>query len=129
MQYKLRQLPAYLFNSNVNSLAAGKLPHHHACGRSRVASCSVDRYPLQAQLRFPGAFLLQATFPKVLVEGAGAPRAVWTEIRSKSNSSDMLVDVIWENKTATRLPETLWVRCAGVWVSLEYGYPLSTGIP
>lgn len=57
---------------------------------------------------------LQATFPEEVVQQAGAPAAIWTELRSPAGSSDLFVDVIWENKTATRLPETLWVRCAHV---------------
>ncbi len=54
---------------------------------------------------------MQARFPAAAVEEAGAPQAIWTEIRSPADSQALFVDVIWENKTATRLPETLWVRC------------------
>lgn len=54
---------------------------------------------------------LQATFPAAVVSLAGAPQALWTEIRSPANSPDLHIDVVWENKTATRLPEVLWLRC------------------
>ncbi|GAB4813534.1 hypothetical protein N2152v2_000580 [Parachlorella kessleri] len=75
----------------------------------------------------------KAAFPRALVKEAGAPRAVWTEIRSPPNSSDLLVDVIWENKTATRLPEALWVRWRPSldsvdptsWVLHKLGQPIS----
>eukprot|EP00884_Botryococcus_braunii_P018962 jgi/Botrbrau1/574/Bobra.0010s0040.1 len=43
------------------------------------------------------------------VKHVGAPQAVWLDIRSKENDRDLYIDVILANKTATRLPEALWV--------------------
>ena len=54
--------------------------------------------------------VLEAAFDKGLVRHAGAPAAVYYEITSPSDSDDLFIDVILENKTATRLPEALWLR-------------------
>lgn len=52
----------------------------------------------------------QAAFDPAAVQLAGAPRFVWTELRSAPGSRDLEVDVTWESKTATRLPEATWLR-------------------
>jgi hypothetical protein len=44
-----------------------------------------------------------------LVTDAGAPVAVYLEIISNDSSDDLFIDVILENKTATRLPEAAWL--------------------
>jgi hypothetical protein len=80
--------------------------------------------------------VVESAFPEDLVAQAGAPAAVWTEIRSLPGSNDLLVDVIWENKTATRLPEALWVawrpdpRAAAdpaTWTLSKMGQPVRPG--
>lgn len=50
----------------------------------------------------------RALFDEDLVSRAGAPRAIWTEIKSVGDR--LMFDVIWEDKTPTRLPEALWLR-------------------
>ncbi|KAL6772128.1 hypothetical protein ACKKBG_A29040 [Auxenochlorella protothecoides x Auxenochlorella symbiontica] len=73
----------------------------------------------------------RSTFPAHFVGRAGAPAAVWTEVRALPGSDGLLVDILWENKTATRLPETLWVRWspsevdAQSWVMYKLGTPVS----
>jgi len=47
---------------------------------------------------------------KSLVNEAGAPAAVYLEITSPANSNELFIDVIMENKTATRLPEATWFQ-------------------
>ncbi|KIZ02961.1 hypothetical protein MNEG_4996 [Monoraphidium neglectum] len=49
-------------------------------------------------------------FPRSLVRDAGAPAAAWMVLHSPPDSDVLLVTVAWQNKTATRLPEALWVR-------------------
>jgi hypothetical protein len=43
-----------------------------------------------------------------LLLDAGAPASVFLEITSPAGSTDLFIDVILENKTATRLPEATW---------------------
>ena len=52
--------------------------------------------------------LLKQSLPARLVRDAGAPAELWTEIISPPYSDNLFYDVIWVNKTPTRLPE---VRC------------------
>lgn len=52
----------------------------------------------------------RSTFSEAAVRDAGAPVALWTEIRAWPGSRELEIDVVWENKTATRLPEALWAR-------------------
>ena len=59
--------------------------------------------------------VVRARFPAAAVQEAGAPQGLWIEVRSPAGSDDLLVDVGWEAKTATRLPETLWVRWRPPW--------------
>jgi hypothetical protein len=48
-------------------------------------------------------------FPQRAVAESGAPAAVWLEYASLPDSPALYLDVTWVNKTATRLPEALWV--------------------
>ena len=54
--------------------------------------------------------VVKATFDEYAVQHAGAPKAIWTEISSLAGSQDLLVDVTWQKKTPTRLPEAFWLR-------------------
>ena len=66
---------------------------------------------LALQAGAPPAFpFAQARFAAAAVEEAGAPQALWTEIMSPAGSGELQIDVVWEKKTPTRLPETFWVR-------------------
>jgi hypothetical protein len=58
--------------------------------------------------------LTRAVFPASAVERAGAPREVWVDARAPKAGpgAKLFVDVWWVNKTATRLPEAVWVRWA-----------------
>ena len=49
--------------------------------------------------------MLKMSLPKWAVEEAGAPREVWTQILSPPDTANLYYDVIWVNKTPTRLPE------------------------
>ena len=50
-----------------------------------------------------------------VVEVAGAPSTIYLELSSPgdgtttTNPRELFIDVIWENKTATRLPEAMWL--------------------
>ena len=49
--------------------------------------------------------LLKGSMPAWAIEEAGAPAEVWLDIQSPEDTDSLLLDVIWVNKTATRLPE------------------------
>ena len=49
--------------------------------------------------------VVRATMAAWAVVEAGAPAEVWLDIRSRQGSDELEYDVIWVNKTATRLPE------------------------
>ncbi len=49
--------------------------------------------------------VVRSTLPQWAVQEAGAPAEVWLDIQSAADSDDLTYDVIWVNKTATRLPE------------------------
>ena len=49
--------------------------------------------------------VVRSTLPEWAVADAGAPAEVWLDMRSGSGSEELAYDVIWVNKTATRLPE------------------------
>ena len=55
--------------------------------------------------------VVRSTMPEWAVEEAGAPAEVWLDIRSRNASDELAYDVIWVNKTATRLPEVQEVPC------------------
>ncbi len=52
--------------------------------------------------------LLKQSLPQWSVREAGAPRELWTEIVSPPYSDNLFYDVIWVNKTPTRLPEVMF---------------------
>ncbi|KAK9798230.1 hypothetical protein WJX73_010911 [Symbiochloris irregularis] len=54
----------------------------------------------------------RSEFPGWVVQEAGAPEAVITELRSDVSSPELHLDITWVNKTPTRLPEAMWVRFA-----------------
>ena len=47
----------------------------------------------------------RCSMPRWAVREAGAPKEVWLDIQSAADSDVLHYDVIWVNKTATRLPE------------------------
>ena len=53
---------------------------------------------------------LELQFPHKLVKHAGAPAKAWVVLASPSDSAEMQITLVWQNKTATRLPEALWLR-------------------
>ena len=55
----------------------------------------------------PGSFrvLVRARLPPELARSAGGPAEVWLDIASPAGDNRLLYDVLWVNKTATRLPE------------------------
>ncbi|KAL4430828.1 hypothetical protein ABPG75_006084 [Micractinium tetrahymenae] len=77
--------------------------------------------------------ITMTAFREDLVEDAGAPQALWTEITAPAGSRELQVAVTWELKTPTRLPEALWVRWrpdpaavnASTWVLHKLGQPIS----
>lgn len=58
-----------------------------------------------------GAFevVVQAAMPADLVQNAGAPAQVWYHIQSPAADDRIFFDVLWVNKTATRLAE-VWLH-------------------
>ncbi|CAL8470098.1 g9640 [Coccomyxa elongata] len=55
-------------------------------------------------------FISLVTLPQELVTNVGAPAQVWQWFKSPSTDDRLLYNVLWVNKTATRLPEALWVQ-------------------
>ncbi len=51
--------------------------------------------------------LLKGSMPAWAVQEAGAPAEVWLDIQAPEDTDSLLLDVIWVNKTATRLPEVI----------------------
>ena len=52
---------------------------------------------------------MKGSMPSWAVREAGAPAEVWMDIQAPEDSDSLYLDVIWVNKTATRLPEvTQW---------------------
>lgn len=54
--------------------------------------------------------IAEVVFDQELVVMAGAPPRAYLEYRILPHSSDLHVDFTWVDKTATRLPEAMWVR-------------------
>lgn len=52
-----------------------------------------------------------ASMPQEQVQYYGAPAQIWYNIRSPGEGKRLLMDVLWVNKTATRLPEVLSCLC------------------
>ncbi|CAL5224396.1 g7077 [Coccomyxa viridis] len=75
----------------------------------------------------------RCSMPRWAVREAGAPEEVWLDIRSDADSDVLNYDVIWVNKTATRLPEAAWVQFApdvditdfSTWQMYKLGRPIS----
>lgn len=82
------------------------MPLHVVHPEDTVIECCALLHTVSASLVRP--LPCQSTFQGAAVRDAGAPRALWTELRSQAGSDALLVDVVWEDKTATRLPEALW---------------------
>lgn len=53
-------------------------------------------------------FISLVTLPQELVTHVGAPAQVWQWFKSPSSSDSLLYNVLWVNKTATRLPEVIF---------------------
>ncbi|EIE25882.1 hypothetical protein COCSUDRAFT_46416 [Coccomyxa subellipsoidea C-169] len=51
-----------------------------------------------------------STLPEDLQTRVGAPAQIWQWFKSPSADDRLFYNVLWVNKTATRLPEALWVR-------------------
>lgn len=49
--------------------------------------------------------LMKGSMPSWAVQEAGAPAEVWVDIQAPEDADSLYLDVIWVNKTATRLPE------------------------
>lgn len=49
--------------------------------------------------------LMKGSMPRWAVQEAGAPAEVWVDIQAPEDADSLYLDVIWVNKTATRLPE------------------------
>lgn len=54
--------------------------------------------------------LVKYSLPQTSVLRAGAPATLYLEYRSPSDSETLQVNLIWENKTPTRLPEAFWLQ-------------------
>ena len=67
--------------------------------------CLIWRCP--AAQDSPDSFevLVVAALPPKLVTDVGAPAQVWYHIMAPSADARLFYDVLWVNKTATRLPE------------------------
>ena len=60
-------------------------------------------------------FLLKSSLPREVHDIAGAPLFVWSNITVSSGAAataalEVVVELTWVNKSATKLPEALWVR-------------------
>ena len=85
--------------------------------------------------------LLKQSLPEWTVREAGAPKELWTEIISPPYSDNLFYDVIWVDKTPTRLPEVRWAShapaasgsCRGTATGVESattpGPRVSAGVP
>jgi hypothetical protein len=56
-------------------------------------------------------FLVEFTFPNEIIEDYGGSETIWVNYTFPSDSSSTIyVELQWFNKTATRLPESLWIE-------------------
>jgi uncharacterized protein DUF5054 len=55
-------------------------------------------------------FLLQTGLDPATYTNFGAPQVLWTELEVPKSGSTLRLDLQWFNKTATRLPETIWFQ-------------------
>ena len=65
--------------------------------------------------------LLKGSMPAWAVQEAGAPSEVWLDIQAPEDTDSLLLDVIWVNKTATRLPEVR-LSIQAVVMAWTYGF-------
>ncbi|CAL5218578.1 g272 [Coccomyxa viridis] len=111
-------------------------------GKYNVSSANpkrLDTSPTASEFWFKkealGSFevVVVTTMPQELVQYYGAPAQVWYNIRSPGEDDTLLMDILWVNKTATRLPEALWAQFkpdAAVvdpdsWTMSKMGSPIS----
>jgi hypothetical protein len=91
------------------SLAAFEKPGvHSAHPRSRWW------YPERATvLRRPGGpgcdFLVELTMPRAAHLRYGAPSTLWLRVEVPPEKAEVALDLVWLDKTTTRLPESLWM--------------------
>jgi hypothetical protein len=56
-------------------------------------------------------FLVELTFPDQIIEDYGGSKTIWLNYTFPIDSPPMIfVEVQWFNKTATRLPESIWIE-------------------
>ena len=55
--------------------------------------------------------LIKGSMPEWAVAEAGAPSEVWLDIQAPEDTDSLYLDVVWVNKTATRLPEVRSAAC------------------
>jgi hypothetical protein len=85
----------------VRSRAAQQRPRRCAAPGCIVPSARALRQGPQDSFRV----LARASLPSALHELAGSPAEVWLEVASPPGDVRLLLDIVWVNKTATRLPE------------------------
>ena len=78
---------------------------HTAASPERLLACAQEAL---------GSFevVVVTSMPQALVQTYGAPAQVWYNIRSPGEDDALLMDILWVNKTATRLPEVISCFCA-----------------
>lgn len=58
----------------------------------------------------PGCdFLLELTMPELAHRRYGAPATLWLRVEVPPDETSAALDLVWLDKTATRLPESLWM--------------------
>jgi hypothetical protein len=57
-------------------------------------------------------FLIEYTFPNEIIEEYGGSKSIWVNYTFPidSSASIILIELQWFNKTATRLPESIWIE-------------------
>ncbi|KAL3138964.1 hypothetical protein ABBQ32_005773 [Trebouxia sp. C0010 RCD-2024] len=99
--------------------------------RSRLSPTIIKVYKQQEGNGFKA--LMKGSMPSWAVQEAGAPAEVWVDIQAPEDADSLYLDVIWVNKTATRLPEAMWVQFAppaavadaASWQMYKLGRPVS----
>ena len=74
---------------------------------------------------------MKGSMPSWAVREAGAPAEVWVDIQAPEVSDSLYLDVIWVNKTATRLPEvsrTTRITLAAAFTSCWLWFQLQASI-
>jgi hypothetical protein len=54
-----------------------------------------------------------STLPQDLVTNVGAPAQIWQWFKSPADDDRLFYNVLWVNKTATRMPEVTPLESAG----------------